>query len=109
MNSEQTYTGISIIICCFNSAWVLPRTLHSLSIQKSASNFDWEILLIDNNSSDETAQVFKIFQAENPNLDSQIIFESRQGLSHARIAGFEASKYSILIYLLIRNVKFELL
>ena len=72
--------------------------MHSLSIQKSASNFDWEILLIDNNSSDETAQVFKIFQAENPNLDSQIIFESRQGLSHARIAGFEASKYSILIY-----------
>jgi len=98
INPGKSFSGISLIICCYNSAWVLPRTLHALSLQRSVSNLAWEILLIDNNSSDETAQVFKKFQEENPHLAAQIIFESRQGLSHARIAGYDAAKYPILIY-----------
>jgi len=89
--------GVSLLICAYNSDWVIERTLQSLKKQV-VDGLRWEILLIDNNSSDQTAEVFKKFQAENPNMETQLVFESRQGLSHARIAGYLAARYPILIY-----------
>jgi glycosyltransferase involved in cell wall biosynthesis len=89
--------GVSVIICCYNSAWVIERTLESLRKQV-VDGVLWEMILIDNNSSDYTAAVFNQFQLENPRLATQFVFEKKQGLSNARIAGYESAKYGILIY-----------
>jgi glycosyltransferase involved in cell wall biosynthesis len=89
--------GVSVIICCYNSAWVIERTLESLRKQV-VDGVLWELILIDNNSSDETAALFKQFQLENPHLATQFVFEKQQGLSYARLAGYQAVRYPILIY-----------
>jgi glycosyltransferase involved in cell wall biosynthesis len=90
-------TGISVIICCHNSDWVISRTLSALANQKSPE-CAWELILVDNNSSDRTREIFQIFQAEHVQVDARYVFEIKQGLSYARIAGYSAAKYPILIF-----------
>lgn len=48
--------GISIIICCFNSAKRLPENLRHISSQQVGKGVDWEVIIVNNNSSDDTAR-----------------------------------------------------
>jgi glycosyltransferase involved in cell wall biosynthesis len=49
--------GVSIIICCHNSAKLLPQTLAHLKAQKNEANVAWEVIVVDNASTDETSRV----------------------------------------------------
>ena len=75
---------VTIAICTYNREDLLPyclATLKSQSISKEA----WEIIIVDNNSSDETANIAKSFIEENKgNLNIRYVFEPQQGLSFAR-------------------------
>ena len=46
----------SIIICCFNSAKRIEPTLGHIAKQNS-SHFKFEVILVDNNSTDETQTI----------------------------------------------------
>jgi glycosyltransferase involved in cell wall biosynthesis len=98
LNHTNPCSGISVLICCYNAAWVLPRTLVALSRQKFSSDFGWEICIIDNNSHDSTAECVRRFIQKNSDIDVSLITEKQQGLSYARIAGYQAAKFPILIY-----------
>jgi glycosyltransferase involved in cell wall biosynthesis len=93
----MAHSGISVIICCYNSDWVISRTLSALANQKPPE-CAWELILVDNNSSDRTREIFEKFQAEHREMDARYVFEAKQGLSHARIAGHSAAKYPLLIF-----------
>jgi glycosyltransferase involved in cell wall biosynthesis len=88
--------GVSVVICCFNSAWVLERTLEALASQTAP--FEWELTVVDNMSTDQTKDIFARFQNANPALDSSLVTETQQGLSYARIAGYQKAKHDILVY-----------
>ena len=90
--------GVSVIICCFNSAWVLDRTLKALALQIVSSEIPWEVIVVNNRSTDNTVEVFESFDKNNPNIKIRLVHESSQGLSHARIKGFKESSYEILVY-----------
>ena len=47
--------GVSIVICCHNSAKLLPRTLEHLRAQEVDSTIPWEVIVVDNASTDNTA------------------------------------------------------
>lgn len=91
--------GISIIVCCHNSASKLPPTLKALSQQKGISRIACEIILVDNHSADDTVAVatnnWKKFGELFPLI---IIEEKTPGLSNARAKGILASQYEYLVF-----------
>lgn len=90
--------GVSVIICCYNSAKRLGDTLKHLCEQK-ANNIAWEVIIVDNASTDNTATVAKqIWEGFKTDIPLQLINESKPGLSYAREAGINKSSYSYTIF-----------
>ncbi len=89
--------GVSVIICGFNSSKRIENTLVHLINQNIPSYINWEVLVIDNNSSDTTAQIAQN-KLESSNLDFSVLKESNPGLSHARKKGVNSSKYNYLVF-----------
>lgn len=88
--------GISVIIACFNSENVISTTLQHLQKQKSTENIAWEVILVDNNSSDKTAEIAAKVWNTNPIVPLNLLREVKVGEAHARRAGINAAKYEIL-------------
>jgi glycosyltransferase involved in cell wall biosynthesis len=77
---------LSIVVCTYNRKQLLTDCLQSLVDQTLNSN-KYEIILVDNNSSDGTAQQVSRWQEKYSFLN--YIHEDKQGLSHARNAGWK--------------------
>ncbi|MBC8954435.1 glycosyltransferase [Xenorhabdus sp. PB62.4] len=91
--------NISIVICCYNSEKKLPDTLRHLSNCINQYEHDIEVLLIDNNSSDNTNRIVKeIWNTLNCTSSINIIFEENAGLANARYSGALNAKYDIILY-----------
>jgi len=92
--------GISVIICCYNSATRLPETMHHIAKQKVPDDVQWEIILIDNASTDNTNDIaleeWNKYQLKS--IDFKVIKESKPGLNHARYTGANAAKYDTLVF-----------
>lgn len=89
---------VSVIICTYNRVAYLPRTLEALASQTVPCQ-DFEILLIDNNSRDNTPEVCRDFQEKHPELNFRYLVESRQGLSFARNRGIDEAQSDVLIFI----------
>jgi glycosyltransferase involved in cell wall biosynthesis len=85
----------SIITCTRNSAKYLPANIASIKAQ----NFgDYEHLFIDGNSTDETMEIIKKYQAEFPDKVSFYQLPPK-GISAAMNAGIDRAKGEFLIHL----------
>lgn len=56
--------GITVIICTYNGAARLPETLKHLAVQQVRADLQWEIILVDNASTDNSAIVAKTLWEE---------------------------------------------
>lgn len=92
MNSPD----ISVVVCTYNRAGLLTRTIESLFAQKAACAF--EVLVIDNNSTDNTAAVVKSLQSKAP-FTLRYVAERRQGNAYARNTGVEHAQAPIVAFL----------
>lgn len=54
---DMTRPGISVILCTYNGAAKLPTTLDYLAQQNVNGLFEWEIVFVDNNSTDRSIEV----------------------------------------------------
>lgn len=88
---------ISIIVATYNRSTYLLRTLRSLA-QQSLDRALWEIVVVNNNSSDDTPEQVAKFISEHPELQIVAVTETQQGLSHARNAGIRASSGEFLLF-----------
>lgn len=89
--------GVSVIICCYNSEWIIERCLKALIEQKFDNNFPWEIILVNNASTDKTVEKsYKILQSCL--IEFSIIEEKTPGLLAARKCGVYNAKYSYIIF-----------
>ncbi len=77
---------ISIIVCTYNRDRFLPECLKSIAAQ-TADKSIFELIIIDNNSSDNTANISKDFISQHPHLNAKYFLENIQGLSNARNRG----------------------
>jgi glycosyltransferase involved in cell wall biosynthesis len=77
---------LSVVLCTYNRCAGLAETLTSLAGQRVRPETAWEVLVVDNNSSDRTAEVCRDFRDSFP-APLRYVFEARQGLSHARNRG----------------------
>lgn len=87
---------LSLIICTYNRARYVCRLLLSLDHQSRVYD-DVEIVVVDNNSIDDTRQTVERFIAGKPFI--RYGFEPKQGLSHARNCGAAMARGSHLLYL----------
>lgn len=78
---------ISVVIPAYNEEKFLPKLLTSL--QKQAFQIPFEVIVVDNNSTDKTALIAKKFGA-------RVVRETAQGYSNACNAGFKAAKANII-------------
>ena len=86
----------SIIVCTYNRAESLRDTLRALHALKSPAKRNWEVVVVDNNSRDETRQAVEEFGRGFARL--RYLFEPRQGLSYARNHGLAAARGRILLF-----------
>ncbi len=89
--------GVSVIICCYNSAWIIRRTLAALKEQRFVTPLPYEILLIDNRCSDDTVAVAEEVMKDRI-IDFRIIREDKPGLVHARRRGIQNAKYKYVVF-----------
>ncbi len=88
---------ISVIVCTYNGEKRILRTLEALVAQKFPKK-TFEIIVVDNNSSDNTAGVVQGFIGKCKTPSIQYCFESQQGLSHARNMGIQKAKGDIIAF-----------
>lgn len=100
-------TRVSIIIPCYNQAKYLEETLYSI-LNQTYSN--WECLIVNDGSSDETEQIAKQFTARDKRFN--YFFKENGGLSSARNFGLNKSTGTYIQFLdsddFIDNAKLEL-
>lgn len=88
--------NISIVVCTRNRAKYLLQTLTKLK-HISAPNILWEIIFVDNGSSDATAEILHEFCA-NFHVPARVIHAAEPGLSLARNVGWKAAKGNIVCF-----------
>jgi len=88
---------LSIIICTYNREKYIYNALKSIA-ENDFPTSEYEIVLINNNSTDHTESECKRFQSDYHQIVFQYFIETNQGLSYARNRGITEAKGDILIY-----------
>jgi glycosyltransferase involved in cell wall biosynthesis len=88
---------VSIIICSYNRANYIGEALDAL-YQQTASLDQFEVLVIDNNSTDGTPEIFAQWRTTNPNGKFSYHTENKQGASFARNTGAHHAKAAWLCF-----------
>lgn len=90
--------GVSVVICAYNSVSKIEKTLWHLAKQKTDAELNWEVILVDNASTDETAAYAKrTWINYQVTIPLAIIVENKPGLSFARHAGITKAKYDFVL------------
>ena len=85
-------TDFSVVICTYNGEHRLPLLLDQLKVQQVPPSLVWEVIVVDNNSHDHTAQCMGRYQQNWPTHSSlRYVFEPRQGLAYARRRAMETA------------------
>jgi glycosyltransferase involved in cell wall biosynthesis len=87
----------TVIICTYNRAGNLPRCLGALAAQKGVEGREWEVLVVDNNSSDTTSDVVADL-ARKLSINIRYTRETEQGLNYARNTGVRESDGKFFSY-----------
>jgi glycosyltransferase involved in cell wall biosynthesis len=85
-------TRISVVVPVYNEAANLPAVLDSLYGQRGPGGRPldrslYEVVLVDNNSTDDTVAIARRFAAAHPDLALHVVPEPEQGVSCARRTG----------------------
>lgn len=92
--------GITIIVCTYNGAVRLTSTLKHLAAQQVRADLEWELILVDNASTDNSAEIARrLWDQYNlqQNNSFTIAHESRPGKIFAFQKGISMAKYEYFI------------
>lgn len=97
--------GISIVICTYNGKSRISSALDSIGQQKTS--FPVELLIVDNSSTDGTAEFCSEYlKLKLEGFDWKVVYEPQSGLLHARITGMKVSQYDWVLFCDDDNVLF---
>jgi glycosyltransferase involved in cell wall biosynthesis len=91
------YDKLTVLICTWNRARLLRETLDSLAHVSVPDGLCWEVLVIDNNSTDDTASVVQERSQTFP-VSLRYVFEARQGKSEAMNTGIRESQHPLIAF-----------
>jgi glycosyltransferase involved in cell wall biosynthesis len=92
---ETTTPDLSVVLCTRNRGAQLKASLEHLSCLRSADS--WELVIVDNGSSDDTPDILTRYQAA-ATFPVVLVHEPRPGLGGARNAGVAASRGDIIAF-----------
>ena len=89
----QTMTNldVSIVVCTYNRADMLRDALESLAQLETSGEFTYEVVVVDNASTDETSAVIAT-AAERCKLPIRSVIENKRGVAHARNRGVREAR-----------------
>lgn len=97
MNQNRETVFASVILCTYNRDKYIYNVLKSIA-ENTCSVDQYEIVLVNNNSTDNTEAECQRFAADFPNVRFRYFEERNQGLSYARNRGIQESKGNLLVY-----------
>jgi glycosyltransferase involved in cell wall biosynthesis len=89
---------VTVILCTYNRCQSLAKVLDNVAAQTLPKWIEWEVIVVDNNSSDETKSVVDGFCRRYPER-FRYLFESNQGLSYARNAGLRKARGEVVAFI----------
>lgn len=97
---ERIASDFTIVIATYNGGDRIGAVLDHLRCQIGTSDLVWEIIVVDNNSIDNTADVVRQYQQDWPsNIPLRYEFEAQQGAGFARHHGTKAANSPLIGYL----------
>jgi len=89
--------GVSLVIVVYNGAERILQTLHHIQKQHLQSQFPWEIIVVDDASTDNTIDIIK--NAWHSAIPLKISNAFHQGTAHARIKGIEEASFEFISFI----------
>jgi glycosyltransferase involved in cell wall biosynthesis len=89
---------ITVILCTHNRCRILAKALESVAASKLPDSVTWEVLVVDNNSSDQTREVVEDISRRHPGR-FRYVFEPEPGKSHALNTGIHESRGGVLAFM----------
>ncbi|MFL5739002.1 MAG: glycosyltransferase family 2 protein [Flavisolibacter sp.] len=89
---------ISVVICSYNRADYIIGAIESLN-QQTLEHARFEVLVVDNNSIDNTGELVQAYMISHPGLQLHYLTESRQGASFARNTGAGFARSELLCFM----------
>lgn len=88
---------LSVLICTYNRAKYIGPLLDSLAANDLARS-EYEIIVVDNNCTDDTPQICREFGSRHADLNFRYCVETEQGLSAARNKAIREARGDVLVY-----------
>jgi glycosyltransferase involved in cell wall biosynthesis len=88
---------ISVLICTRNRAKPLDETLRHFFMQRFADGYEYEVVVVDNDSTDDTGRVVARYAAKNPGI-VRYCREPRRGQCFARNTAISAAHGEIIVF-----------
>ncbi len=89
---------ITVIICTFNRCQSLSKALDSVAAQVLSESIEWKVIVVDNNSSDQTRELAEDYSRRYPDR-FRYLFEPQQGKSHALNRGIREAEGEVLAFM----------
>lgn len=98
MESNRLRPGVSIVLCCYNSADVIVPTIEAVKGQEVPDTIGYELIVVDNNCTDNTIELVKAYWKHHV-YPLKIVKESKPGLIYARKTGVAYAEYENLLFI----------
>ena len=89
--------NITVILCTYNRCQSLGTTLNSIAASVLPNSVAWEVLVVDNNSTDKTRELIEDFCGRYPQR-VRYLFEPQPGKSYALNAGIREASGDVLVF-----------
>jgi glycosyltransferase involved in cell wall biosynthesis len=89
---------ITVILCTYNRCQRLAKALQSVAQSRVPESIEWNVLVVDNNSKDQTRQVVEDFAQRYPGRFAYF-FEGHPGKSYALNSGISEAKADIFAFM----------
>ena len=86
---------LTVAICTWNRAPLLRRTLESIAAVDVPTGHTWELLVVDNASTDDTPRTLAAFRDRLP---LRVVHEPRPGVSNARNTAVDAARGEVIVW-----------
>jgi glycosyltransferase involved in cell wall biosynthesis len=90
--------NITVILCTYNRCGALEKALRSLAASALPESIQWEVLVVDNNSRDQTYDVVEDFSRRYPGR-FRYLLERQQGKSYALNTGIREARGDVLAFM----------
>ncbi len=91
-------SGVTIIVCCYNSENRIKKVLEYLSNQITPIGLKWEVIVVDNASKDKTSAV-ALENWNRTDVPLKVLYEPEPGLSIARRTGIKEASFPYISFI----------